>query len=78
MRHWLVPCALLLALAVPATAQQSEEGAAMTAAECRSLFQESDTNGDGILSQQEIAAAEMSDVPAGIGVSAFEAECAGS
>ena len=73
----LAPAALLVALAMPAAAQQSEEGPPMTAAECRSLFQEADTNGDGVLSQQEMAAADLEGFQAGIGLSAFLAECQG-
>jgi Ca2+-binding EF-hand superfamily protein len=73
----LAPAALLVALAMPAAAQQSEEGTPMTAAECRSLFQEADTNGDGVLSQQEMAAAVLEGFQAGIGLSAFLAECQG-
>jgi hypothetical protein len=73
----LAPAALLVALAMPAAAQQSEEGTPMTAAECRSLFQEADTNGDGVLSQQEMAAADLEGFQAGIGLSAFLAECQG-
>ena len=73
----LAPAALLVALAMPAAAQQSEEGTPMTAAECRSLFQEADTNGDGVLSQQEMAAADLEGFHAGIGLSAFLAECQG-
>ena len=49
----------------------------MTAAECRTIFQEADTNNDGVLSQQEIAAAELEGFQAGIGLSAFVAECQG-
>jgi len=73
----LAPAALLVALAMPAAAQQSEEGTPMTAAECRSLFQEADTNGDGVLSQQEMATADLEGFQAGIGLSAFLAECQG-
>jgi Ca2+-binding EF-hand superfamily protein len=73
----LAPAALLVALAMPAAAQQSEEGTPMTAAECRSLFQEADTNGDGVLSQQEMAAADLEGFQAGIGLSAFLSECQG-
>ena len=68
---------LLLALALPAGAQQTE-ASPMTAAECQALFQEADTNGDGVLSQQEIAAADLEGVEAGIGLSAFMAECQSS
>jgi hypothetical protein len=68
---------LLAALAMPAAAQQSEESTPMTAAECRTIFQEADTNSDGVLSQQEIAAAELEGFQAGIGLSAFVAECQG-
>jgi|SoiMethySBSTD1v2_1073268.scaffolds.fasta_scaffold2089930_1 hypothetical protein len=69
---------LLAALAMPAAAQQqSEDNTPMTAAECRTIFQEADTNSDGVLSQQEIAAAELEGFQAGIGLSAFVAECQG-
>jgi hypothetical protein len=69
---------LLLALALPAQAQQSEESPPMTAAQCQTLFQEADTNGDGTLSQQEIAAADLEGLEAGVGLSAFMTECQGS
>ena len=73
----VAPAALLAALAMPAAAQQSEEGPPMTAAECQSLFVEADTNGDGVLSQQEIAAADLEGFQSGIGLSSFLAECQG-
>jgi hypothetical protein len=78
MKHMLVPALLVLALAFPAAAQQQEEETAMTAADCRSMFQEADSNGDGVLSQQEIAAANLGDTDAGTGLSQFVAECQGS
>ena len=49
----------------------------MTAAECQSLFVEADTNGDGVLSQQEMAAADLEGFQSGIGLSSFLAECQG-
>ena len=73
----LATTALLVALAMPTAAQQTEEGTPMTAAECRALFQQADSNGDGTLSQQEIAAADLEGIEAGIGLSAFMAECQG-
>ena len=77
IKRMLLPALLLAALAMPAAAQQSEESTPMTAAECRTIFQEADTNNDGVLSQQEIAAAELEGFQAGIGLSAFVAECQG-
>jgi hypothetical protein len=77
IKQMLASTLLVVALAMPAAAQQSEEGP-MSAAQCRALFQEADANGDGVLSQQEIAAAEMEGFEAGIGLSAFMAECQGS
>jgi hypothetical protein len=73
----LATTALLAALAMPTAAQQTEESTPMTAAECRTLFQQADTNGDGTLSQQEIAAADLEGIESGIGLSAFMAECQG-
>jgi hypothetical protein len=78
LKPMLAAMALLAALAVPAAAQQSQEGTPMTAAECQALFQQSDTNGDGVLSQHEIAAADLEGIEAGIGLSAFMTECQGS
>jgi Ca2+-binding EF-hand superfamily protein len=77
IKNLLASATLLIALLAPASAQQTEEGTAMTPAECRSLFMEVDTNGDGILSQQEIAAADLGDVQAGTSLSQFMAECLG-
>jgi hypothetical protein len=76
IKQALASILLVVALAMPATAQQSEEGP-MSAAQCQALFQEADANGDGVLSQQEIAAAEMEGFEAGTGLSAFMAECQG-
>jgi hypothetical protein len=73
----LTMTAVLAALTMPTAAQQAEEATPMTAAECRTLFHEADTNGDGTLSQQEIAAADLEGVESGIGLSAFMAECQG-
>jgi hypothetical protein len=58
-----------LAPAGPATAQQPE---GMTAAECASVFDDADSDGDGILSRQEITAADL-DTDAGIGRAGFVA-----
>jgi len=76
VRTIMLPAALVLALASPALAQQTEEGTAMTPSECRALFQDADTNGDGVLSQQEIAAADLGDMDSGITVQQFVSECA--
>jgi hypothetical protein len=67
----VAPFSLVLLLAVPAAAQQD---AAMTAAQCRAIFDDADTNGDGMLSQGEIAAAEL-DAESGIARAEFVADC---
>jgi hypothetical protein len=75
IKQLFAPAILLMALVAPASAQQAEE--AMTPAECRALFTEVDTNSDGVLSQQEIAAADLGDVQAGTTLSQFVADCQG-
>jgi hypothetical protein len=59
----------------PLAAQQSDTG--MTTGECIALFNEADTNGDNVLSQQEIAAADF-DTNTGVSRSEFVSECQGS
>jgi hypothetical protein len=78
IKQLLACTALALAPVAPAMAQDAEEGTAMTAVECRAMFQEADTNGDGVLSQQEIAASDLGDAQAGATLQQFVAECQGS
>jgi len=66
---------LLLGMAGSVGAQQAPP---MSAAECRSVFADADTNGDGVLSQQEIAAADLGGAQEGMTLSQFMAECQGS
>jgi hypothetical protein len=66
-----VPLLLVLGMA-PAAAQP-----AMSASECRAAFAEADVNGDGVLSQQEIAAADLTDTQAGTSLQEFVADCEG-
>ena len=74
-RTLLIVVILMLGLAGPLAAQQTDTG--MTAGECIALFNEADTNGDNVLSQQEIAAADL-DTNTGVSRSEFVSECQGS
>jgi hypothetical protein len=65
---------LALTLTAPTAAQQPE---AMTATECRAIFDDADTNGDGVLSQEEIAAADL-DTESGTALAEFVADCRGT
>jgi Ca2+-binding EF-hand superfamily protein len=76
-RHSLASVLLFLLLSAPAMAQNTDQETAMTAAECNSMFAEADKNGDGVLSQEEIAAAEIEGLQPGITRSQFVAECQG-
>jgi hypothetical protein len=74
-RALIIVLAIMLALGGPVAAQQSET--AMTTGECIALFNEADTNGDNVLSQQEIAAADLDTNP-GVSRSEFVSDCQGS
>jgi hypothetical protein len=54
---------MAVSLAPGAFAQKKDEPArvAMSATECQSVFDEADTNSDGLLSAREIAAADLGD-----------------
>ena len=82
IKHISLAAALVLALATPALSQQTqnppEEEVALSASECRTMFQEADQNKDGKVSAQELAAAGLGEGGEGeLTLSEFVAECAG-
>jgi hypothetical protein len=72
--RWLFLAVVVLGFSVPAAAQPVE-GPAMSASECQAAFAEADTNGDGVLSQQEIAASDLQETQAGTSLQEFVADC---
>ena len=47
----------------------------MTPGECRAAFAEADVNGDGVLSPQEVANADLDDTEADLNLEQFMADC---
>ena len=66
---------IVLGLSTAAAGAQPTQG--MSAADCRAVFNQVDTNRDGVLSQQELRAANAEDPAPGTRLSAFVAKCAG-
>jgi len=79
-RYASIVVALALALTTPALSQQRDgpqnQVAARAAEQCRLIFQNADTNHDGVLSGKELVAAKLADADDGpLTLAEFVAEC---